>query len=590
MELFENRDYLLFDGAMGTYYSSKYNESIACEFANLSDSQVVCNIHREYIKAGAGAIKTNTFGANRFSLACEQREVEEVIKKGWEIACRAAEDKNVLVFADIGPIPVAEGFSEEEEYKKVIDIFLECEAEYFLFETFSHYSIVLELSAYIRLKKPKATIIASFAVYPDGYSKEGLFYQDIFKKVSESRLVDSCGFNCISGPAHMYRLMSKLDLAGKTISIMPNSGYPSSERGRAVYVDNSEYFADKLLELYDMGVKILGGCCGTTPKHIAAAAARLSLSREPVRAADQQDSISQAPCNGQLVQKLVTDKKPILVEIDPPFDTNWEYMLKDAFLLKQAGVDMITIADSPLAKARADSAILAAKIQRESGVPVMPHITCRDKNLLGIKATLLGLSIEGVRNVLLVTGDPIANLDRKDIRGVYSINSSNLANYVTSLNANIFGEAGFEMGGALNVNAPNFEAELRRSYKKIENGISYFLTQAAYTETAVKNIISAVETLKVPVFAGIMPLVSYRNAQFINNEVPGIEIDQDIIESFKDKNREEAEALGIEYSIGLIAKLYKQVAGFYIMTPLKRTNVVCQLIKRINDIKETSLI
>ncbi len=587
MGLFEKRDYLLFDGAMGTYYSSKYNESIACELANLTDSQSVYNIHKEYINAGADGIKTNTFGANRFSLACEQQEVEEIIKKGWDIACNAARDSTVLVFADIGPIPVTEGLDEELEYKRIINIFLECGAEYFLFETFSHYGIILELSAYIRLVKPNAVIVASFAVYPDGYTKEGLYYQDIFTKLSESRLVDSCGFNCISGPAHMCRLVNSLDLTGRALSIMPNSGYPSSERGRAVYVDNSEYFAEKLLELNNMGVKILGGCCGTTPKHIAAAAGRLSSGRGPVSSVEQREIVSEAPSNVHLVQRLVAEKKPIFVEIDPPFDTNWEYMLKDAFLLKQSGVDMITIADSPLAKARADSAIMAAKIQREAGVPVMPHITCRDKNLLGIKATLLALSIEGVRNVLLVTGDPIANLEKKDIRGVYSINSTNLASYVTSLNTNIFGEAGFEIGGALNINAPNFEAELRRSYKKIENGISYFLTQAAYTDTAVKNIIRAVEALKVPVFAGIMPLVSYRNAQFINNEVPGIEIDQAVIESFRDKNREEAETLGIEHAIGCVAKLYKHVAGFYIMTPLKRTNVVCQLIKRINDIKET---
>ncbi len=367
---------------------------------------------------------------------------------------------------------------------------------------------------------------------------------------------------------------------------MPNSGYPSSERGRTVYVDNSHYFAEKMLELKKLGVKILGGCCGTTPHHIAVTAKLLAGSGSAAGNTGQQADKQVLPANRKpLIQKLIAEKKPILVEIDPPFDTNWEYMLRDAFLLKTAGADMITIADSPLAKSRADSSMMAARLQREAGLPAMPHITCRDRNLLGIKATLLGLNIEGIRNVLLVTGDPIAIIERKDVKGVYSMNSSNLANYVSSLNDNVFGEASFEIGGALNVNAPNFDAELRRSVKKIENGISFFLTQAIYTETAVNNAVKAFEVLKVPVFAGIMPIVGYKNAQFINNEVPGIDIDAATVESFRDKSREESEILGIEHSMKCINKLYEHVSGFYIMTPLKRIHVVCELIKRIKEKK-----
>lgn len=584
MHIFENKEYFLFDGAMGTYYSTKRNSSNACESANLYDSQTIYEIHKEYIEAGVNAIKTNTFAANRFSLTCEQAEAEQIIRKGWEIAVASVGNKEVAVFADIGPIPVTQGMDEEVEYKELVDIFLQCGAECFLLETFPRYDIVLEISAYIRIKKPNAVIITSFAVYPDGYSKEGLFYQDIFKKVNASGLVNACGFNCISGPAHMCRLVSQLDIRDRLISIMPNSGYPSSERGRAVYVDNSEYFAEKLLELKKMGVKILGGCCGTTPHHIAVTAKLLTDSNTTVNNAEQQiDNAVITADKKPIIKKLVSEKKPILVEIDPPFDTNWEYMLRDAFLLKNAGADMLTVADSPLAKARADSAIMAAKLQRESGLPAMPHITCRDRNLLGIKATLLGLSIEGIRNILVITGDPIANIERKDVKGVYSMNSSNLANYVSSLNENIFGGASFEIGGALNVNAPNFEAELRRSAKKLENGISFFLTQATYTETAVNNIKRAVEVLKVPVFAGIMPIVGYKNAMFINNEVPGIEIDEAMVESFRDKSREESELLGIEHSMKCIDMLYEHVSGFYIMTPLKRINVVCELIKRIKE-------
>jgi len=585
MNIFEKREYFLFDGAMGTYYSSKYNKNIACEFANISDRDSIYNIHKEYIDAGANAIKSNTFGANRFSLACEQQEVEQIIKNGWEIAQEAIKGQNALVFADIGPIPVTEDDVTFEEYKEIVDIFIECGAEHFLFKTFAHYDVLLDLSAYIRLKKPETVILTSFAVYPDGYSKEGLFYMDIINKISASGLVDAFGFNCISGPAHMYRLVNDLNIQGKMISIMPNSGYPSSERGRTVYVDNSEYFAEKMLEIKRLGVKILGGCCGTTPNHIAATAKLLSSSGPSVKNTDQPvENVVVTASHENILHKLKASKKPIFVEIDPPFDTNWEYMLRDAFLLKQAGADIITIADSPLAKARADSAIMAAKIQREASIPTMPHITCRDKNLLGIKAALLGLHIEGVRNVLVVTGDPIAQIERNSVKGVFSLNSSNLANYISSLNSKVFDKEEFEIGGALNINALNFEAELRRAFIKIENGISYFLTQPAFTDTAIKNIIKSTQTLKVPIFGGIMPIVGYKNAQFINNEVPGIEIDENIIDMFKDKSREESELMGIKVSMESINKLYSYVSGFYLMTPLKRTHVVCALIKKINEL------
>lgn len=589
MNIFD-KDYFLFDGAIGTYYSSKFNKNIACELANLFDRDSIYKIHKEYIEAGANAIKTNTFGANRFSLACDQQEADKIIRNGWEIAKRAVEESNTVVFADIGPIPVDEGIPVLDEYKRNIDIFIECGAECFLFETFANYDIVLELSAYIRLNKPNAVIVTSFAVYPDGYSKEGAYYVDIINKVSLGGLVDAVGLNCISGPAHMCRLIKDLDIGDRNIIIMPNSGYPSSERGRAVFIDNSEYFAQKVLDLNKMGVKILGGCCGTTPKHIAATAKLLGTNIKLKENLNRKEYSSEGTISKKnVLYKLLENKKPILVEVDPPFDTNWEYMLKDALLLKQAGADMITIADSPLAKARADSSILASKIYREAGIPTIPHITCRDKNLLGIKAMLLGLHIEGVRNVLTITGDPIAHTERDNIKGVFSINSAKLAGYISSLNKNVFSEDEFKIGGALNVNAVNFEAELRRSSNKIENGIGYFLTQAVYTQTGVENIIKATKTLNVPIFAGIMPLVGYKNAQFINNEVPGIDIDEKIIEMFKDKTREESEEIGINLSMKSINKLYEHVAGFYLMTPLKRTHVICKLIKEIQAINNSKV-
>lgn len=587
MNLLQKEGYLLFDGAMGTYYASQKGTKQACELANMNDKDTIMNIHREYIAAGAMAIKTNTFGANRFALDCDDAQREKILRSGWDLASMATQNTEVQVFADIGPISYNESENVDivSEYKRILDIFISCGATNFIFETFAHYTVLLDLAAYIKLQVPHAFIITSFAVYPDGYTREGIFSEDIRNELSKSSLVDALGFNCVCGPSHMLKLLGDFEINGKPISIMPNAGYPLSDRGRTVYIDNSEYFSQKMLEIKNAGVKILGGCCGTTPSHIKATAVILSsnkskyskeerISIKDNRVFKQQNEFEQILSNGY---------KPILVEIDPPIDTDFEHMMSSSMMLKQAGADMITIADSPLAKARADSCMMAAKIKREVNIPTIPHITCRDKNLLGIKAALLGLNIEGIRNVLLITGDPVAQVERASIKGVFSLNSTRLANYITSLNSNIFESSPFKLGAAINVNAPNFDAELKRCQAKIENGVDFFLSQPAYTQYAVNNVKKAVETLEVPLFAGIMPLVGYKNALFVHNEIPGIELDEQIVERFRDKDREESEKIGIELAGEIINEIKDLVAGYYLITPLKRTRVICEIIRKIKS-------
>lgn len=587
MNLLHKEGYLLFDGAMGTYYASQKGAKQACELANINDKETILSIHREYIAAGAMAIKTNTFGANRFSLDCDDLQREKIIRSGWDIACMAVQNTAVRVFADLGPISYNESESVDivSEYKRILDIFISCGATNFIFETFAHYEVLLDLAAYIRLQVPHAFIITSFAVYPDGYTREGIFSEDICNELSKSSLIDALGFNCVCGPSHMLKLLWDLDLDGKPVSIMPNAGYPLSDRGRTVYIDNSEYFSQKMLEIKNAGVKILGGCCGTTPSHIKATAVILS-SNKTKHNKEERTNIKDSKVfrqQNEFEQILSNGYKPILVEIDPPVDTDFEHMMSSSMMLKQAGADMITIADSPLAKARADSCMMAAKIKREVNIPTIPHITCRDKNLLGIKAALLGLNIEGIRNVLLITGDPVAQVERASIKGVFSLNSANLANYITSLNSNIFESNPFKLGAAVNINAPNFDAELKRCQTKIENGVDFFLSQPAYTKYAVGNLRKTVETVEVPVFAGIMPLVGYKNALFVHNEIPGIELEEQIVERFRDKDREESERIGIELASEIISEIKDFVAGYYLITPLKRTRVICEIIKIIKS-------
>jgi len=583
------QDYLLFDGAFGTYYFTLTNNKNFCEYANINDKDTVIKIHKEYIDAGAMAIKTNTFGANS-KLVDDFAILDNIIRSGWTLAVLAAtEGHNIQIFADIGPIVYEDAELCKQEYLRIAKIFLDCGTTNFIFETFPEYEILASVIAYIKKQVPEAFIIISFAVDQDGYTKNGLYYKDLIKSATQNSEVSASGLNCFCGPSHLYNLIKNLDIENATISAMPNAGYPSYVASRTVYIDNSEYFASKLFDIKNCGASILGGCCGTTPAHIRAASLRLS-NKEYLQ---ESESLSISPSNEKVplldkIQEIQASdffassgKMLIAVELDPPVDTNYELLLSGSIQVKNAGADIITFADSPLARVRADSIMIASKIKREVEIKVIPHLTCRDKNLIGIKASLLGGNIEGVRNILVVTGDPISQTDRSEIKGVFSLNSQNLIKYIDNLNNDVFADNQFCIGGALNVNAANFDVELKRAQVKLQNGAKYFLTQPVYDKYAIDNIKKARQYLNAKILCGIMPLASYKNAIFINNEVPGISIPEELINEFKGKSIDEVECASVDFCVR-IAKLVKDYCdGFYLITPLKKTHIICKLIEEL---------
>jgi len=269
------------------------------------------------------------------------------------------------------------------------------------------------------------------------------------------------------------------------------------------------------------------------------------------------------------------------VEIDPPVDSDMSFGISAGFKLKEAGVDIITVTDSPLARARADSIMVAAKIKREVGIEVLPHISCRDKNRISMKGSLIGASFENINNVLAVTGDPIMQDIFSGKTGVFSFNSYGLISFINQLNSEIFRSSPFAVGAALNVNVKNFDKELTRAVKKVEHGAKYFLTQPMYNDKAVENFILAAETLDVPVLAGLMPPAGYKNAVFLNNEVSGITIDDDFVESLKDKTRQEIVELSTDFCLDIAKKVAHCRGGFYLMTPMKRVDLTVRLTEKI---------
>ena len=576
---------LLFDGGMGTYYKAKPGQE--CEQANLTDPDGILAVHRAYLAAGADAIKTNTFSLPRLA-AAQQPGWEQLADAGWQLAAKAAGETGAAVFADLGPAPDTENLPAEQVYLSVAKRFALLGARNFLFETLSTEEGVLEAIHALKQTVPEAFVLVSFAVLPDGYTREGRYCAELVRRMAQSGVVDAVGLNCVSAPGAMRALVQQLGDAGLPLSVMPNAGYPVVARAQVRYQGKPEYFARELSRLAAEGVRILGGCCGTTPQHIAALRTALDALPEALPAAPAAKPAAVAKpvveTDDAFLRKLRAGQRVIAVELDSPKDADLTAYLEGACRLQAAGADLLTIADCPIARARMDSSLVACRVHRELGMNVLPHMTCRDRNLNATKALLLGLYAEGVREVLAITGDPIPTAERDEVKNVYQFNSRKLAQYIVSL----AGE-GREMPspitvfGALNLNARNFEVELRRAAEKLENGMSGFLTQPLLSAQAVENLKKTRETLgeRAKILAGILPVVSQRNAIFMENEVNGIHVDEAIIQKFEGLDRTAGEELGLEVSVQAAKAATPYADGFYLMTPFNRVALMERLIARL---------
>ena len=578
---------LLFDGAMGTYY--KAAPGVECEQANLTDPAGVLAVHREYLAAGADAVKTNTFSLPRLA-AAHTPGWEQLAQAGWQLAVQAAEETGAAVFADLGPAPDTEAVPAGQVYTAVAKQFAALGARNFLFETLSSDAGLLDAVGAIRAEVPDAFVLVSFAVLPDGYTREGMYCKDLARRMQESGIVDAVGLNCVSAPGAMRTLAKQL---GSTLplSVMPNAGYPVVTRTQVKYQGRPEYFARELGRLAAEGtVQILGGCCGTTPAHIAALRAELD-SLPVVKKTAPAEEFSTAKertveNEDAFLRKLNAGEKVIAIELDSPRNADLTGYLEGAKKLQAAGADLLTIADCPIAQARMDSSLVACRVHRELGLCALPHMTCRDRNLNATKALLLGLYAEGVREVLAITGDPIPTAERDEVKNVYQFNSRKLAQYIVSL----AGE-GREMPGpmtvfgALNLNARNFDVELRRAKEKLENGMSGFLTQPVLSAQAVENLKKSRETLgaDAKILAGIMPVVSQRNAIFMENEINGIHVEDWIIEKFAGLDRARGEELGLAISLEMAKAALPYADGLYLMTPFNRVALMERLIGRLKQ-------
>ena len=572
---------LLFDGAMGTYFASLPGRGDArCERANLDHPEEISAIHRSYLAAGCGAIKTNTFAVSSELAHGDEDGARTILQAACNLAKDAAAPYKAFVFGDIGPAPRSARLSPGDNYCRQADWLLEEGISHILVETLPGDEGVAELAAHLKSGCPDSFLMVSFAVDFDGVTRDGRLGRELLEKAASLPGVDCVGLNCVSGPHHMLEYIKTLSLDGVTLSVMPNAGYPTVLGRRTFFQGKPHYFAEKSAQMVQHGAVIVGGCCGTTPEHIAALKGQLTQPLPKILPHSAAQTHTAAPQPNPLWDKLERGERVIAVELDPPTDDNIQFFMEGVQKLTRSGADAVTIADCPIGRPRADSSLLACKVHRELGVQPLPHMTCRDRNLNATKALLLGLSIEGVHNVLLVTGDPIPTEDRDEVKSVFNFHSRKLARFVRDLNERTL-TTPFRIYGALNINARNFSNQLRLAQEKEECGVSGFLTQPVLSQEALENLKLARATLKGKILGGIFPVVSHRNALFLNNEVSGMRVCDEIISLYEGQDKEECARLAVTISTQVAREIAPYVDGFYLMTPFRRVELIGEIMEQI---------
>lgn len=581
---------VLMDGAMGTYYNQQYGTDQEAEEANLTHPEQIVAIHKSYIEAGAEVIRTNTFAVNHLMFP-EKETRKRVIQAAAECAFQAVREsgKEVQVAASIGPIRQEASEDDErilEEYRFLIDCILETGIRFFVFETMLEVKWIRPLAKYCKERCGEAIVMMQFSLNPAGYTQYGISAKEIIQTACATEEVDVFGFNCGVGAAHLKKVLEKQTFPKNCVlSVLPNAGYQQELRGRMHYGDDPDYYAKQMQQILAVGVDIAGGCCGTTPEHIRALKEVLQeVKPQPKQIAAEllPEEAKGAAVPTDFIQKLEAGEKVYVVELDAPFDAQMDKFRKGVYALKENGVDMITVSDSPLARSRADAALLAVYAKRLADVSVMPHVAMRDRNLIGLRSEILGAHANGIRDFLVITGDPVGPDNRGKITGVFDVNSIRFMEYLQHMNEEVFPEEPVYYGGALNYAGPNIRAIAGRMKKKMEAGCAYFMTQPIFSEEDVVRVKELKEMTGAKILCGLMPLVSYRNALFMKNEMPGIHVNDEILNRYRpDMSREEAEETAVKLCVDIAEALQDAADGYYIMTPFHRVGLVNTIINAI---------
>lgn len=614
---------LIGDGAMGTYlYQLGFPVNVSYEEYNLLKPDVIGDVHRQYYEAGARLIETNTFSANREKLSKFglEHEVAAINKAGVAIA-RKAVGSDAYVIGAVGSIRAARRRNIpveqlERDYREQIEALLEGGADGLLLETFYDLEEMLVAVALAR-GLTGLPLIAQFAADGGSTTNDGVEYDEAFARL-QAEGVDIVGFNCHSGPNGIMRTIEKLaPPSGVPVSVFPNAGLPGYVDGKYVFGSKPDYFAETALKFADRGVRLLGGCCGTTPEHIAAMAKALSgYAPKAARPADADRgaeaaresgaaSAEAAPAAVELAAArpaaeapaaparpslldLVAQRHTVIVEWDTPKDLDIGKFMEGAKALHEAGADSITMADNALAVTRMSNLPLGFLLKERLGVRPLLHIACRDRNLIGTQSHLMGMHAIGIDHTLVITGDPSRFGDLPGSSSVYDMTSFEMIRLIKQLNEGIAfsgkplkHKAKFIVGAAFNPNVKHLDKAVQRLEKKIAAGADFVMTQPVYDAKLIEDVHEATKHLAVPIFIGLMPIVSEGNATFLHNEVPGIQLSAEVRGRMAGLSGEPGRAMGVRIGEELLDAALPRFNGIYVMTPMHFYGMSAQLTRYV---------
>lgn len=608
---------MLADGAMGTMlYAHGFPFDRCYEALNVEAPEVVLEIHRAYLRAGAELLETNTFGANRYRLSEHGLEdrVALLNRAGVALARQAAAEveRPVWIAGSVGPlgVPLAplgrvRPVDAREAFREQIAALVEAGVDALILETFSSLPELLEAVRAAQEVAPELPLIAEMTFAQDGYTLMGHTPEEAVEALMALG-VPIIGANCSVGPAKLLpvirRMAARIGEAGGPppyLVVMPNAGWPEMAAGRLRYPATPDYFAESARRFMALGVRIIGGCCGTTPAHIAAMRSVLQRAIEPAEEGSPPIlrptpiPIVTAPEPTDLARRLRSGRFVVSVEVDPPRGHDASALLEVARTLKAGGVDALNIADSPMARLRMSPWALAFLVQNHVGMETILHFPTRGRNLLRIQSDLLAIHALGVRNLFVVMGDPPAQGDYPEATDAMDIVPSGLVRLIKErFNAGLdhAGEpigqpTAFFVGVALNFNAPDPAREMKALRRKIRAGADFIMTQPVYEPAALRDFLRRYEEqegpIPIPILAGVLPLVSLRHAEFLQNEVPGIMVPEAVRERLRRAGEGRARAEGLRIAQEVVAELAEFAQGLYVMPPMGRYEVVFQLMEAI---------
>lgn len=590
------------DGAMGTLLYS-YGIDFCYEELNTEKPEVIEKIHSDYIQAGADVIQTNTYGANMLKLSRYGMEnrVQELNTAAIRIAKQAAAPGGQFVLGTFGGIRgIRKSTATNEEIlasvREQAESLLAGDPDGLLLETYYDFE---ELTSSVKLLRQMSDvpIIAQVSMHEPGVLQNGLSLNEALLQL-EGIGADVVGVNCRLGPYHTIQAFEDVTLPNKAfLSAYPNASLLDVEDGRIVYESEADYFGRAAVLLRNEGVRLIGGCCGTTPKHIEAAKKCLAglppLAAKKVEAKKPIVIQEAAPATDQSICEKAKTERTIIVELDTPKTLITERFIEGANALYKTGIDAVTMADNSLASPRVSNMAMGATLKMKHDVRSLVHITCRDRNLIGLQSHLMGLDALGLHDVLAITGDPTKVGDFPGATSVYDVSSLELIQLIKQLNEGISfsgkplkKKANFSVAAAFNPNVRVLDRAVKRLEKKIECGADYFITQPVFTKEKIVEVYEATKHLSTPIFIGIMPLTNMRNAEFLHHEVPGIKLSDETLERMRacGEDKEASAKEGVKIAKELIDTAAGLFNGLYLITPFLRYDMSVELIHYIKEL------